>query len=176
MASMPIYAKNLPKSPSSEPRGRWPWNLAYSIGWVLKFNQICSNDDTGLTMTIFMTWSNLFHNASAWVKAYSALYSKLVLIQHILCTQMSNTGPYGPLVMKMWLSFGNLKVPLFRIFGTHIDQETRMTSPYMWTPPDGHEGDMIFISGRLRSASGRLFYGIFNMSFQAFFNKIRKEF
>ena len=38
--------------------------------WVLKFYQICSKDDTGLTLTIFMTWSNLFPNASAWVKAY----------------------------------------------------------------------------------------------------------
>ena len=50
------------------------------------------------------------------------------------------------------------------------------TSPYMWTCPDGHEGDLVFISGRLRSASGRLFDSIFNASFQAFFNKIRKEF
>ena len=32
-----------------------------------------SYDDTGLTMTIFMTESNLFLNASAWVKAYTAL-------------------------------------------------------------------------------------------------------
>ena len=32
---------------------------------VLKYNQICSNDDTGLTLTIFMTWSYLFPNASA---------------------------------------------------------------------------------------------------------------
>ena len=37
---------------------------------VLRYYQICSNDDPGLTMTIFMTWSNLFPNASAWVKAY----------------------------------------------------------------------------------------------------------
>ena len=28
------------------------------------------NDDTGLTMTIFMTWSNWFRNAFALVKAY----------------------------------------------------------------------------------------------------------
>ena len=32
---------------------------------VLKYYQICSNDDTGLTLTIFMTWPNLFPNASA---------------------------------------------------------------------------------------------------------------
>ena len=56
-----------------------------------------SYDDPGLTMTIFMTVSNLFPNASAWEKAYTALsaneYPKFVLIQHILSTQVSNTGP-----------------------------------------------------------------------------------
>ena len=39
--------------------------------WVPKYYQICSNDGTELTLTIFMTWSNLFPNASAWVKAYT---------------------------------------------------------------------------------------------------------
>ena len=32
-----------------------------------------SYDDPGLTVTIFMTESNLFPNAFAWVKAYTAL-------------------------------------------------------------------------------------------------------
>ena len=46
-------------------------NLVYSIGcWST--NNI-SNDDLGLTLTFFMTGSNLFPNASAWVKAYTAL-------------------------------------------------------------------------------------------------------
>ena len=39
---------------------------------VLKYYQICSNDDTRLTLIIFMIWSHLFHNASAWVKTYTA--------------------------------------------------------------------------------------------------------
>ena len=47
MASSPIYGKNLQNSPS-EPSGRWPWNLVYSIG----YNQICSNDDPRLTLSI----------------------------------------------------------------------------------------------------------------------------
>ena len=33
---------------------------------------VFSYDDPGLTLTIFMTGSNLFPNASAWVKAYTA--------------------------------------------------------------------------------------------------------
>ena len=32
-----------------------------------------SYDDPGLTFTIFMTGLDLFLNASAWVKAYTAL-------------------------------------------------------------------------------------------------------
>ena len=39
---------------------------------VLKHNQSCSNYDTGLSLTMFMTWTNLFPNASAWVKAHTA--------------------------------------------------------------------------------------------------------
>ena len=31
MATMPIYCKNLWKSSSLEPKGRWPWNLVCSI-------------------------------------------------------------------------------------------------------------------------------------------------
>ena len=32
-----------------------------------------SYDDLGLTLTILLTGSNLFPNASAWVKAYTTL-------------------------------------------------------------------------------------------------------
>ena len=58
MASRPIYGKNLQKSPSAEPRCRWPWNLDFSnrysgttrfvqmitLGWPWPFlwhGQIC---------------------------------------------------------------------------------------------------------------------------------------
>ena len=39
---------------------------------VLKSYQLCPNDDPGLTMTNFMTGTNLFPNASAWVSTYTA--------------------------------------------------------------------------------------------------------
>ena len=65
------YGEKLQKYFSSEQRGRWLWNLVYSIGYS-RTNNI-SYDDLGLTLTTFMTGSNLFPNASAWVKAYTAL-------------------------------------------------------------------------------------------------------
>ena len=34
-------------------------------------------DDPGLTLTFFMTGSNLFPNAFAWVKAYTALSANI---------------------------------------------------------------------------------------------------
>ena len=41
------------------------WLYAHALG-------LFSNDDTGLTLTIFMTGSNLFPGASVWVTAYTA--------------------------------------------------------------------------------------------------------
>ena len=42
MTTMPIYGKNLKKSSSQEPKGRWPWNWVYGIGcWsTVKFVQM----------------------------------------------------------------------------------------------------------------------------------------
>ena len=51
-----------------------------------------SNDDPGLTLTIFITVSNLFSECSC--------ISKFVLIQHILSTEVSDTGP-----LVLWLLY-----------------------------------------------------------------------
>ena len=45
--------------------------MVYSIG--TRVLSMFPYDDPGLTLTIFMTGSNLFPNASAWVKTYTAL-------------------------------------------------------------------------------------------------------
>ena len=44
MASRPIYGKNLHKSPSSEPSGRWPWNLVYTyMPYLTLWDKISQN-------------------------------------------------------------------------------------------------------------------------------------
>ena len=43
-----------------------PWLYAHAL-------RLISNDDPGLTLTIFMTGSNVFPDASVWVTAYRAL-------------------------------------------------------------------------------------------------------
>ena len=42
MAAMPIYVKNLKRSSSLEPKGRWPWKFVCSIGYssTTKFIQM----------------------------------------------------------------------------------------------------------------------------------------
>ena len=71
MASRLIYGKNLEKK--SFFGTKKPMILKSGIQLrVLKYYQISSNEDTGLTLPIFMSWSNLFRDASAWVKAYTA--------------------------------------------------------------------------------------------------------
>ena len=70
MASRLIYGKTLEKYFFGTKK---PIILKLGIQLrVLKYYQISSNEDTGLTLPIFMTWSNLFRDASAWVKAYTA--------------------------------------------------------------------------------------------------------
>ena len=95
--SRPIYCKNLLKSPS-EPSGRWPWNLEYSIGYssTTKYVQM---------MTLGWPWAFLWDGQICFLMPLQGwtLYSiwpcisKLVLIQHILCTQVCDTGP-----MVLW--------------------------------------------------------------------------
>ena len=68
---MSLYDKKLEKSllQNQEANDLETWYIASGTRVLPVF----SYEDPGLTMTIFMTGSNLFLNASAWVKAYTAL-------------------------------------------------------------------------------------------------------
>ena len=98
MASRPIYC--IKPSRISFFGTKRVMTLKLGIGHrVLKYYQICSNDDTGLTLTIFMTWSNLFRNASAWVKAYTAnshVFPILIRGARWLSGRVSDSGARGP--------------------------------------------------------------------------------
>ena len=65
MATLPVYGKNLKKSSSPEPKR--PMTLKIGMQhWVLKYYQVCLNDDTGLTMTYITARSNLVPYAFVW--------------------------------------------------------------------------------------------------------------
>ena len=68
------------------------WLYAHALG-------LFSSDDPGLTLTIFMTGSNLFPGLSVQLIQHLVLcISKFVLMQHIFSTQVSDTEP-----MVLWL-------------------------------------------------------------------------
>ena len=86
LAAMYIYVKNLKKSSSLEPKGRWRWSGGYSsttpehlyntivcVHANFHIYQVYSNDDTGSTLTYVMARSNLsrpieakFHVEPPW--------------------------------------------------------------------------------------------------------------
>ena len=82
--TLPIYGEKLKKSSSSEPRGRWLWNLVYSIGYSSTTN-----------VSIWWPWVDLdnFYDKGKFVSECfcmgESLYSieclcisKFVLVQH----------------------------------------------------------------------------------------------
>ena len=81
--------KNLQKSPYSEPRGRWPWTLVYSIGYSSTSNFV-------QTMTLGSPWPFFivkfvrycFCMGKSLYSIQSSI-SKLILIQHIRSTHVS---------------------------------------------------------------------------------------
>ena len=68
MAAIPIYGKNLKKSSSPEPKGRWPWNLVCIIGCssTTKFAQM---------MTLGWPWP-ILRQGQIW--SFILLYGKKV--------------------------------------------------------------------------------------------------
>ena len=77
MAAMPIYGKNLKKSSSPEPKADdlETWYAASG----LKYYQVCSNHDPGLTLTYFTTRSDMITYAFVWEKGKTRIFQKLLL-------------------------------------------------------------------------------------------------
>ena len=48
--------------------------------WVLEYYQDCSNDDTGLTLTYFIAWSNLVPYAFVWEKGKTLDFSETIVV------------------------------------------------------------------------------------------------
>ena len=48
--------------------------------WVLKYYQVCSDDDPGLTFTYFMARSNLVPYAFVWEKGKTMDFSETIVV------------------------------------------------------------------------------------------------
>ena len=79
MAVMPIYGKNLKKiffSGTKKPM-TLKLNMQY---WALKYYQVCSNDDPGLTLIYFTARSNLIPYAFVWEKGKTMDISETTVV------------------------------------------------------------------------------------------------
>ena len=47
---------------------------------VLEYYQVCSNGDSGLTLTYFMARSNTVHNAFVWEEGKTVDFSETVVV------------------------------------------------------------------------------------------------
>ena len=59
---------------------------------VLKYYQVCSNDDPGLTLTYFTVRSNLVSYAFVWDKGKTMDFSEIILVCDIKvgrCSQLN---------------------------------------------------------------------------------------
>ena len=128
MASRPIYGNNFKTSPSSEQSGRWPWNLVYVIGYssTTKFVQL---------MILDWPWPFLWHDQICFLMLlhgwkliqHIVMYFKLILIQHIPSTQVSDTGP-----LVLWFHF------YFILNGNYIPPTKKMLVTLAWFSRSQH--------------------------------------
>ena len=84
MTAMPIYGKNLKNLFS---RTKRPMTLKLGMHHrVLKYYQVCSSDDPGLTLTYFMARSNLVPYAFVWEKGKTMDFSETIAVKVGRCS------------------------------------------------------------------------------------------
>ena len=79
IAAMPIYGKNLKKTFFSGTKRPLTLNLGMHHR-VLKYYQVCSNDDPELTLTYFTARSNLVSYAFVWEKGKTMNFSETIVV------------------------------------------------------------------------------------------------
>ena len=79
IAAMPIYGKYLQKIFFYGTKWPMTFNLRMQH-WVLKYYEVCSNNDPGLTLTYFTSRSNLVPYAFIWVKGKTIDFSDTIIV------------------------------------------------------------------------------------------------
>ena len=62
--------------------------------WVLKYYQVCSNDDTGLTLIYFTAKSNLVPYAFVWEKSNIMDFSETIMVYNIKVSRFIQLNEY----------------------------------------------------------------------------------
>ena len=69
---------------------------------VLKYYQICSNDDTWLTLTYFTARSNLVPYAFVWEKVKTVDFSETIVVSDVKVVRCSKLNDYMNLYEYQW--------------------------------------------------------------------------
>ena len=120
MATTPIYGKRSLNIFFSETK----WPLALGLGmchWGCRPYQVCTNDDSRLTLNYFMARSNLIPNAFIWKKSLNVHFSITVQAEFIIDklneTMVKCQADLRPFIQSH--SFG-LPLPYLNIFFSEI--------------------------------------------------------
>ena len=93
MAAMPIYGKKTLKIFFSGTK--WPMTLKLGMQhWVLKYYQVSSNDDPGLTLTYFTARSNLVPYVFVWEKGKTMDFSETIVVYDVKVDKCSQRNDY----------------------------------------------------------------------------------
>ena len=65
---------------------------------VLKYYQVCSNDDSGLTLTYFMARSNFVPYAFVWEDGNTMVFSETIVVYDIKIGRCSQLNEYMKLM------------------------------------------------------------------------------
>ena len=88
LAAMPIYGKNIKKSSSLEPKGRWPWKSGTRVQpsmlkWV-----------SGLTLAYFTVRSNFIPYACVWEEGKTMDFSATIVVFDIKVGRCGQLNEY----------------------------------------------------------------------------------
>ena len=93
MAAMPIYGKNARNIFFSRTKKL----ITLKTGMqhrVLEYYQVCSNDNTGLTLTYFTTKSNLVPYAFVWEKGKTMDFLEAIVVYDVKVASCSSLNDY----------------------------------------------------------------------------------
>ena len=105
MAAMAIYGKNLKKIFFSGTKRPMTLNLNMHHR-MLKYYQVCSNDDPRLTLIYFTARSNLVPYAFVWEKGKTVDFSETIVVYDLKLATDDRSHKKFLLTLKLWPQWG----------------------------------------------------------------------
>ena len=109
--------------------------------WLLEYYQVCSNDDSGLTLTYFRAWSNLVPYAFVLEKGKTMDFSETFVVSDIKVGRCSQLNEYMNLYeyqrSKSFIDLDpNHSDSIFLKFSSSITADFNISSVLRWAIQD----------------------------------------